>query len=70
MFSTGQAAARLNVSSERIRQLAASGELEATRTPLGRLFAEQAVDELANMRRQRRLRMPLQFVGAGALGAA
>jgi excisionase family DNA binding protein len=69
-LSTGQAAQRLGVSSERIRQLVHQGELAATVTPLGRLFSEADVDKLADVRRRRRAAAPLQFIGAGAPGAA
>lgn len=70
LLRTGQAAARLGISVDRVRQLVHLGELEGTTTPLGRLFAEEDVDELADARRRRRAAVPLQFVGVGAPGAA
>jgi excisionase family DNA binding protein len=66
---TGEAAARLGVSSERIRQLVASGALKSTSTPLGKLFDSSDVDQLREMRRQRRSDV-LQFAGADRPGVA
>lgn len=53
-LTTAQAAAILRVSSRRVRQLADSGELAATNTPLGRLFERSAVEALHRNRQSTR----------------
>jgi len=40
----------LDLSSERVRQLAVSGELPSEHTPLGRLFLRSDVETLARLR--------------------
>ena len=50
-LSTSQAARRLEVSSERVRQLARAGCLPAIETPLGRLLPTSGVERLAEERR-------------------
>lgn len=45
-LTVSQAARLLGLSSERVRQLATSGRLASTRTPLGRLFDRDGVERL------------------------
>jgi excisionase family DNA binding protein len=52
-LSPHQAAQRLDLSTERIRQLTREGKLPCVQTPLGRLIPEEAVEQLAQ-RRQRK----------------
>jgi excisionase family DNA binding protein len=52
MLSSSQAARLLEVSSERVRQLADAGKLPCERTPLGRLFDRADVEALAAERRE------------------
>lgn len=54
MVTTGQAARRLEVSEERVRQLVKAGDLSAVKTPLGMLLDAGSVDELAERRQQAR----------------
>ncbi len=54
MVTTGQAARRLEVSEERVRQLTRCGELKSVTTPLGRLIDARSVDELAERRQAQR----------------
>lgn len=49
-ITTKEAARRLNLSSERVRQLANSGKLPCTRTELGRLFDPDAVTSYGQAR--------------------
>lgn len=44
MMTTSQTARALGLSSERVRQLANSGRLACTDSPLGRLFAPEVVE--------------------------
>ena len=53
-LTPAQAALRLGLSGQRVRQLADRGELASIRTPLGRLIDAAAVDELAAQRQTRR----------------
>ena len=46
-----EAARRLGVSAQRVRQLGAEGKLPVVRTKLGRLFPVDAVDALVAQRR-------------------
>ena len=46
LLTTAQAARELNLSVERIRQLAAKGVLPSVTTPLGRLFDREDVNTL------------------------
>ena len=50
VYTPAQAAGVLGVSAERVRQFARAGRLPCTRTPLGRLFDADAVDEMARAR--------------------
>jgi hypothetical protein len=68
-LSTAQAALRLGVSPDRIRQLERTKRLPAEWSPLGRLFDSGDVDTLAEERRQHRSDIK-QFVGAGTPDAA
>ena len=52
LLSISQASHILELSTERVRQLAASGELPSLETPLGRLFARTDVERLAERRRR------------------
>jgi predicted site-specific integrase-resolvase len=49
-----QAARRLHLSPERVRQLLKEGRLAHVVTPLGRLISPESVDALAETRRRRR----------------
>jgi excisionase family DNA binding protein len=51
-YSTGQAARRLEISPQRVVQMADAGQLPYRRTALGRLFDAAAVDRLARARQQ------------------
>ena len=53
LLSTGQAAHRLNLSTQWVRQLARNGELDAFETPLGLLVKEASVAALAARRAKR-----------------
>jgi hypothetical protein len=65
MLSTAQAAARLGLSADRVRQLADQGVLVAEWSPLGRLFDPVTVDALTETRRSR----GTQLVSPGPLAA-
>lgn len=52
-MTTSQAARELNLSRERVRQLADAGHLKVEETPLGRLFDGASVQRLAESRRVR-----------------
>jgi excisionase family DNA binding protein len=54
LLSPAQAARRLGLSGQRVRQLADRGTLPSIRTALGRLLDATAVDELAAQRQTRR----------------
>ena len=51
--STSEAARRLKLSAERVRQLARSGALPSVRTELGRLFDPDDLDRFAAERAKR-----------------
>ena len=54
MMTTGSVARRLNLSSERVRQLEREGKLKAERTASGvRIFHEADVDRLERERQER-----------------
>lgn len=53
-FTTSQAARELELSAERVRQLAKTGALPCTRTALGALFDVEEVRALAARRRRSR----------------
>ena len=50
LYSTGEAATVLDVSPDRVRQLARAGSVSFIQTPLGRLFDADAVDAMAHAR--------------------
>jgi excisionase family DNA binding protein len=50
LLTPGQAARLLNLSPQRVRQMADEGRLPCDRTPLGRLFPAEAVEALARER--------------------
>lgn len=52
-LSRAQVAQRLGLSPERVRQLASSGDLNSTRTSLGRLFRLSEVDAYRRKRTER-----------------
>lgn len=47
-----EAARRLGLTSQRVIQLAKSGQLASLTTPLGRIVEEAAVERMANARRE------------------
>lgn len=49
-LTVSQSARLLGLSAERVRQLASSGQLPSTITPLGRLFERVDVERLARQR--------------------
>jgi len=51
-LSPTQAANRLGISTQRVRQLADAGQLAHVRTPLGRVFTRASVERLAEERRR------------------
>lgn len=51
MLSSGEAARRLRVSQESIRQWVRLGKLDCVETPLGRLFDPEDVERLAHERK-------------------
>lgn len=53
LLSPSAAARLLGLTARRVRQLARSGRLPATVTPLGRLYARADVDRLASERAAR-----------------
>jgi len=52
-LTSGQTARRLGISTQRIHQLAAAGQLAFEETPLGRLFLLDDVDKYQRLRRIR-----------------
>jgi excisionase family DNA binding protein len=50
LLTRGQAATRLGISPERVRQLTIDGRLPCTQTPLGRLYKLSDVEALAHER--------------------
>ena len=52
-LTSGQTAHRLGISTQRIHQLAAAGQLAFEETPLGRLFLLDDVDEYKRLRQVR-----------------
>lgn len=49
-LTTSETARKLEVSSARVRQLVREGKLEATETPLGKLYDPKEVERLAKER--------------------
>ncbi len=58
-LTSGQTARRLGISTQRIHQLAAAGQLAFEETPLGRLFLLEDVDQYQRLRLAR-LRQRMQ----------
>jgi DNA-binding transcriptional MerR regulator len=57
LLSTAEAARILNVTPDRVRQMAVNGDLVPVQsTTLGRLFARSAAERLARQRQQREKR--------------